>query len=121
MTDQEAMAKELLEKAEELRLAAVELIRSSRAGAAFDPVEDYLSRKRPGDFVCTRQILDACGPAETVLRGPTRSELKKVAARLNTFQEWEKAGRMHTANYGRQRCWRKKLGAGAFEPGTLPF
>lgn len=85
-------------------------------------IEAYLNEQVPGTLVCVRQIKREVLSANLDFpQDPTPKESQEIGIMMNKFEDWEKAGRVYTEGYGRQRCWRKKAGARAEDTNELPF
>lgn len=84
-------------------------------------IERYLESKADGDTVCVKELkCEALFPGNDFQRDLTPKESQELTQVMSKMPGWERAGRTWTANYGRQRCWRKKC-AGQVGEGELPF
>ena len=72
-------------------------------------IMDFLDKKLPGELTCVREVCHrALSSNPDMPREPTLVESKDIGAIITRLPYWEKAGRKYIANYGQQRCWRKK-------------
>ena len=72
-------------------------------------IKEYLDRKLPGELACVREVFHrALSPNPDIPKDPSLVESKDVGTIIDRMDEWERAGRKYIANYGQQRCWRKK-------------
>ena len=71
-------------------------------------IEEYLSKKEPGTYVCIRQLKrEALTAPEDRAEDPTPKESLEISTIMSKIAGWEQAGRVRLAGYGQQRCWRK--------------
>ena len=72
-------------------------------------IREYLDRKAPGELVCVREIYHrALSPSADFPKEPTLVESKDCAKILDRLKDWERVGNKRIANYGQQKCWKKK-------------
>lgn len=72
-------------------------------------LENYLNSLAPGEVVCIRQLKrEALSANADRPEDPTPKEAQEISVMMNKFPDWERTGRIYTAEYGRQRCWRRK-------------
>lgn len=84
-------------------------------------IEAYLEKKLPGDYVCIRQIVDEALSADPSRpKELTPKETQEISIIVNGLDDWERAGRVKTEHYGRQRCWVKRVKDGE-TINELPF
>lgn len=87
-------------------------------------IEKYLSTKSNGEFVCIRQLMrEALTLGDSIAKDPTAKDSRELGAIMDKFTEWHRVGSVYTADYGRQRCWRKgaPLADYVAEGDELPF
>lgn len=71
-------------------------------------IEQYLDCQPIGALVCVRQIKrEALSTNQDFPQDPTPKDSQEIGILMNRFKEWNKAGRVRTLDYGRQRCWRR--------------
>ena len=112
-----AEAREKLNTADMLPYADKALLKDYRA-AQEDAMQDdwrvgaikaYLDRKLPGELTCVREVFHrALSPDPDRPKEPSLVESKDVGKILNGFKEWERVGTRRMANYGNQKCWKKR-------------
>lgn len=79
-------------------------------------IEKYLNDQAVGDLVCVRQIKrEALTMGSDNAQDPAPKESIEIATIMSKIDGWEKAGRRYIANYGQQRCWRKRAGINSEE------
>ena len=71
-------------------------------------IEQYLANKVAGDCVCVRELKrEALTLGSDYAQDPTPKESQEIGVIMNRFADWNRIGLFYTADYGRQRCWRK--------------
>ena len=66
--------------------------------------------------MCVRQIKrEALTMGSDNAQDPAPKESIEIATIMSKIDGWEKAGRRYIANYGQQRCWRKRAGINSEE------
>lgn len=77
-------------------------------------ISAFLERKNPGELTCVREVCHrALSPNPDFPKDPTLIESKDIGAIITRLPDWERVGARHMANYGTQKCWKKKLDAPA--------
>jgi predicted P-loop ATPase len=73
-----------------------------------DMIETYLSKKKPGDCICTMQLYqEALNMSE--YDKPSPAEQKAIRLIMQKFPEWERTSApVYFAKYGSTRGWKKK-------------
>lgn len=72
-------------------------------------IQAYLERKLPGELTCVREVAHRALSANPDMpKEPSLVESKDIGKILNMFSDWERIGSKRIANYGVQKCWRKK-------------
>lgn len=72
-------------------------------------IQAYLERKLPGELTCVREVCHrALSTNPDFPKEPSLIESKDIGAIITRLPDWEKAGKKRMANYGSQRCWRKR-------------
>lgn len=73
-------------------------------------IDSYLNSKPLGYLLCIREIKREALTIEADQdrkQDPTPKESQEINAIMQSFTDWEKAGRMYTLSYGQQRCWKR--------------
>ena len=72
-------------------------------------VAAYLERKLPGELTCVREVCHkALSPNPDFPKEPSLVESKDIGAIITRLPDWEKCGTKRIANYGAQKCWKKR-------------
>jgi len=71
-------------------------------------LEKFLSSKPIGYLTCIRELKrEALAENPDFPKDPTPKESQEINVMMQEFEDWEKVGRAHTTNHGRQRCWKR--------------
>ena len=105
----------------------VELYREAQENAMQDDwrvgaIKMYLDKKLPGEFTCVREVCHrALSLNPDIPREPSLAESKDLGRILNKLSDWERVGNRRMANYGVQKCWKKKDDAPLPQNDEEPF
>ena len=87
-------------------------------------IEAYLESKRPGEFVCVRELTNKALANGGIGHDPSMVESKDIGMIMSRFDGWKKTERHYFPEYGQQRAW-VKVTESAFteiaESEQLPF
>ena len=70
-------------------------------------IEAYLENKRPGEFVCVRELTNKALANGGVGHDPSMVESKDIGMIMSRFDGWKKTERHYFPEYGQQRAWVK--------------
>ena len=71
-------------------------------------IEQYLSSKRPSDYVCVKELYKRCLYPDSN-QEPTPKDSREIGQIMDALPGIEKVGLQYTEQYGRQRCWRRTV------------